>query len=84
MLFKPYFFELALEARKTFAEKVGTSVGHLTNFAYGYTPLAPAVCVSVERESKGQVTRQEMRDDWRAIWPELVKKQTLKALEKAD
>ena len=73
MLFKPFFFDLGPEARQTFAEKVGTSVGHLRNFAYGYTPLAPAVCVSVERESLGKVTRQEMRDDWQAIWPELVK-----------
>lgn len=73
MQFKTYFFGLSPQDRKGFAEKVGTSAGHLTNHAYGYTPLAPAVCVLVEKESDGAVTRQELRpDDWAAIWPELV------------
>lgn len=84
MLFKTFFSELSTDGRKAFAEKVGTSVGHLTNYAYGYTTLAPAVCVSVERESGGKVTRQEMRDDWQAIWPELVKPQALKVCEQAN
>jgi len=72
MQFKNYFFGLPPQDRKDFAEKVGTSVGHLTNHAYGYTPLAPAVCVLVEKESGAAVTRQELREDWAAIWPELV------------
>lgn len=73
MLFKNYFFQLDAKARKGLAERVGTSVGHLTNFSYGYTMLNPAVCVAVERDSACQVTRQELRpDDWKEIWPELI------------
>lgn len=73
MQFKAYFFRLSRQERKDFAEKVGTSVGHLTNFCYGYTKLAAKVCVAIERESSKAVTRQEVcPDDWMAIWPELV------------
>ena len=73
MLFKNYFFQLDAQARKDLAERVGTSVGHLTNFSYGYTILNPAVCVAIERESACQVVRQEMRpNDWKEIWPELI------------
>lgn len=80
MHFKNYFFKIHPKDRPAFAEKVGTSVGHLTNFSYGYTNLAPKVCVAIERESKGEVTRQEMcPDDWHLNWPELVSKQPRKA-----
>lgn len=73
MLFKNYFFQLDALARKDLAERVGTSVGHLTNFSYGYTMLNPAVCVAIERESACAVTRQELRpSDWKEIWPELI------------
>lgn len=35
--------------------------------------LKVVVCVSIERETRGQVTRRDLRpDDWRDIWPELV------------
>lgn len=72
MQFKTFFFRLNRQERKDFSEKVGTSSGHLTNFSYGYTTLAPILCSAIERESRGEVTRQELRDDWQAIWPELV------------
>jgi DNA-binding transcriptional regulator YdaS (Cro superfamily) len=72
MKFKPYFFNLTPIERKAFADKVGTSVGHLNNFCYGSTKLAPAICVAIEKESLKAVTRQELRpDDWFLIWPEL-------------
>ncbi|WP_114973381.1 transcriptional regulator [Rhodoferax ferrireducens] len=74
MHFKNYFFGLARKDRPAFAEKVGTTAGHLTNFCYGYTPLAPAVCVAIEQVTNGEVTRQELRpDDWHLNWPELTK-----------
>ena len=72
MNFKSYFFGLAPTERKAFAEKVGTSVGHLNNFCYGTTKLATDICVSIEKESGKLVTRQDLRpkDFWRH-WPEL-------------
>ncbi len=73
MQFKTYFFSLATDARRAFAEKVGTSVGHLNNVAYGYTKLAPIACVAVEIESARVVMRWDLLpDDWYRIWPELI------------
>ncbi len=68
---KTFWFGMPVEKRKEFALACKTWVGHLTNACYGYTTLNPALCVLVERESGGQVTRQDLRDDWQAIWPEL-------------
>lgn len=31
----------------------------------------PEYCVGLERASGGAVSRQDMRDDWARIWPEL-------------
>ena len=73
MNFKTYFFDLDTKERKAFAEKVGTSAGHLRNYSYGYAPLAPKVCVAIEKATQGKVTRQELRDDWASHWPELTK-----------
>lgn len=57
--------------RKAFALRCGTSFGHLQNIAYGYRPCGTALAVAIERESARQVTRQELRDDWHDLWPEL-------------
>ena len=59
-------------ARKSFADLCGTTLGHMRNCVYmDGKQLHPAVCVLVERHSEFAVTRQELRSDWPAIWPEL-------------
>ena len=68
---RSYFFSLDKPDRMSFAANVHTSVGHLNNCAYGYTTPNAALCVLIEQASGGEVTRQELRDDWQAIWPEL-------------
>jgi DNA-binding transcriptional regulator YdaS (Cro superfamily) len=73
MQFKTYFFALTKKDRAAFAEKAGTTVGHLNNFSYGYTKLAPEVCVSIEKATGGVVKRWDLRpEDWSRIWPELI------------
>jgi DNA-binding transcriptional regulator YdaS (Cro superfamily) len=73
MQFKTYFFALSKKERIDFAVQVGTTVGHLNNFSYGYTKLAPEVCVSIEQVTKGDVKRWDLRpDDWYRIWPEII------------
>jgi len=68
---KTYIFSLSVEDREVFAKKCGTSRFHLQNAAYG-KPINAKLAVAIERESKRQVTRQEMfPDSFRAIWPEL-------------
>lgn len=59
-------------ARRRFAERCETSLGHLKNVMYGLRPCAPDLAVSIERESGRSVTRRDLRDDWHRFWPELI------------
>lgn len=73
MTLKDYLLKMDRLQRAVFAVKVGTTIRHLTNVAYGYRPLDEKVCVAVERESNAEVTRKDLRPhDWHLIWPELV------------
>lgn len=68
---KTFIFSLPIEEREAFAKKCGTSRWHLQNAAYG-KPINAKLAVAIERESKRQVTRQEMfPDSFKSIWPEL-------------
>ncbi len=49
--------------RKTFAERCGTSAGHLANVAYGYKPCGAALAIAIERESRGRVRCETLRPD---------------------
>lgn len=74
MSLKSYLSKMPPIERGEFAKRCGTTKGHLQNVMYGTVPLAPIVCVAIERESAGAVTRKDLRpDDWRKIWPELTK-----------
>lgn len=71
---KTYFFGLTPEERSKFALDVGTTPKHLTNVAYGYKPLNPAVCSAIEKATRKKVTRRELRpNDFHLIWPDLAK-----------
>ena len=75
MDFKTYLNSLNSDGRAKLAEACGTSVGQLNNVAYGYRNCAPILAAAIEQETKGAVTRQDLRpNDWDAIWPELAKK----------
>lgn len=66
---------LPTEAQHDLAFRCGTSVGYLRKACSTGQALGPALCVSIERESGGAVSRRELRpDDWRQIWPELSEK----------
>lgn len=52
-----------------FAKQLGVTQGLISQWVVGRRPIAPAQCISIERLTKGQVTRQELRDDWQDIWP---------------
>lgn len=55
-----------------FAQRCGTSVGYLRKAISADQNLGVQICVSVERESGGAVTRKVLRPtDWMANWPEL-------------
>jgi DNA-binding transcriptional regulator YdaS (Cro superfamily) len=67
---KTYLSPMSAEQRKDFATRCGASRGHIQNVAYGKKCDA-VLAAAIERESGGAVTRQELRADWQAIWPEL-------------
>lgn len=59
------------EEREAFAARCGTTWPFLRNVMYGQRTAGEKLCVAIERESGRAVTRQDMRDDWLEIWPEL-------------
>ena len=61
------------EERVQFAERCGTSLGHLRNCISDRSKrIAAATCVAIEAESGKRVMRWHLRrDDWHLIWPEL-------------
>lgn len=68
-----YLQQFKKPTREVFAERCGTSIGHMTNIAYGYKPCSPELAVAIEQVSGRAVTRQELRPhDWPRIWPELI------------
>ena len=71
MELKTFLGSLTDEERERFAQDCLTSVGHLRNVMYGYRQCATDLAVRIERYSRGQVTRQDLRDDWADHWPEL-------------
>ena len=78
MDFKTYFYELSPPMRLALARKVNTSVGHLTNCAYGYAKFGAILATAIERETK-VVSRSDMRpDDAHLIWPDISAKRRVK------
>ena len=57
------------------AAAIGVGQSAISNLVARCGAPSPANCVSIERATKGAVTRQMLRpDDWEAIWPELASK----------
>ncbi len=60
------------EASDEAVERTGTTRGYLKQIAYGNKQASASVASSLERESRGLLTRQSLRpNDWTVIWPEL-------------
>lgn len=67
-----YLNSLPVAEQSSFAQRCGTTVGYLRKAVSVGQRLKVVVCVSIERETHGQVTRKDLRpDDWQDIWPEL-------------
>lgn len=63
---------LTTEQRTELARRAGTSFLHLRNVAFSSKKCGIPLAVALERETGGAVRRWELRDDWWALWPELV------------
>jgi DNA-binding transcriptional regulator YdaS (Cro superfamily) len=68
-----YINSLPKDYRGPFAQRCGTTEGYIRRIAYTEgRVLGSKVCVAIERESQGKVTRQMLRpEDFQEIWPEL-------------
>jgi DNA-binding transcriptional regulator YdaS (Cro superfamily) len=53
------------------ARAIGVRPTQIGKWVSGERPIPEKRCVQIERATAGQVSRQELRDDWSEIWPEL-------------
>jgi len=69
MNLKAFLQSMPLRNRDLFAERCGTTGGHLRNISYGYKSAAAELAILIERESLGAVTVEELRPDvdWSVI-----------------
>ena len=63
MELKDFLKTMSLPAREAFAEKCGTTFGHLRNVAYGLRPCRESLAIEIDRESHAKVTCEELRSD---------------------
>lgn len=63
------YIELYCAAR--LARALCVTPSFVIQMADGSKPVPVKRCVQIERATKGKVTRQELRSDWREVWPEL-------------
>lgn len=69
---KSFFAGIPRSDRDHFAARCGTTAAFIRNVIYGQRKAGEKLCVAIERESGGVVTRRDLRpDDWHLIWPEL-------------
>ena len=70
-----YINSLSKQERLEFAKACGTSEGYLRKAVSSAQVLGTALCVAIERQSGGEVPRQDLRPlDWRENWPELAER----------
>ncbi|MFM0689265.1 YdaS family helix-turn-helix protein [Paraburkholderia strydomiana] len=68
-----YLNSLDKTARADFAARCRTSEGYMRKARSTNQKFRCELCVRIERESQGAVTRRDLRDDWQDVWPELAK-----------
>jgi len=50
---------------------LGVAPSYLSQMISRTRPISPERCLAIERETNGAVTRQDLRDDYHLIWPDL-------------
>ncbi|HEF5181003.1 hypothetical protein [Burkholderia cenocepacia] len=69
--------QMTREEQAQFCFACGTTLGYMRKALSVGAIFGPALCVSIERESKGLVTRRDLHpNDWQDIWPELADQPT--------
>lgn len=60
---KSYLETMPMTEREAFAERCGSTAGHLRNVSYGYRTCAESLAIAIERESKREVRCEDVRPD---------------------
>lgn len=68
---KAYLNSLTTKEQESFALRCNTTVGYLRKSISRNSRLGAEICVAIERETKGLVTRKHLIEDWHLRWPEL-------------
>lgn len=67
-----YLNALSLRDQESYAVRCKTSLSYLRKAISCNQSLGTALCVLLESESNGAVSRKELHpDDWEKLWPEL-------------
>lgn len=62
------------------ARSWGTTIGYIRKACSKGQKIGPALCVAIEKETQGEVSRKDLRpEDWHLIWPELISKRATAA-----
>lgn len=71
---KRYMVNLSPSEKKDFATRCGTTLNYLRKVMSTGQKIGPELCVQIEKQSSGAVSRQLLSPtNWREIWPELNK-----------
>ncbi|HEF4732707.1 helix-turn-helix domain-containing protein [Burkholderia multivorans] len=68
----PTFLSNGKHRQRWLADALGVTQGLISQWVRKKAVPPPGRCVAIERLTGRKVTRQELRDDWMDIWPELV------------
>ena len=55
------------------AAAIGVSIPFVSQMGSGLRQVPGRLAVRIEQATRGAVRRQDLRDDWRELWPELAK-----------
>lgn len=72
---REFFNQLDATGREQFCVQVGISEGFLRKKISTKSLFKPEICSKIELVSNKEVTRQDLRPDWREIWIELAEKE---------
>ena len=69
---KRYMASLSPRQKRDFAESCGTTINYLRKVMSTGSVIGPEICVQIEIQSGGAVSRQSLNpENWQRIWPEL-------------
>lgn len=65
------YLEVERGRAASLARAIGVRATQIGKWVSGERPIPEKRCVQIEHATAGQVSRRDLRQDWREIWPEL-------------